>query len=224
MKPLITFLGAEHHYPGSQLLGSVGQCVPHGILKILDENGVEVPHGTVGEICYKGPNVMAGYYNRPETTAGTLQGGWLRTGDGGRMNEQGFVFICDRIKDVIVSAGENVYSQEVENCLSSLEGVLGCAVIGVPDPILVEKVAAIVVVDKNSKLTETKVIEHCKSRIAGYKCPRQIIFRTEPLPISAAGKILKHDLREPFWRDVQGSQIYSKTDTRKSTYDSANGL
>jgi long-chain acyl-CoA synthetase len=223
--PLITFLGPEHHMIGSPVLMSVGQCVPHGELRILDSEGVEVPPGTVGEICYRGPNVMVGYYNRPETTAATLRDGWLRTGDGGKMNEQGFLFICDRLKDTIVTAGESVYSQEVEQCISKLDGVLGCAVIGLPDPVLVEKVAAIVVVKKDSKVTEEKVMDHCKARIARYKCPKLVILRTEPLPLSGAGKVLKNVLREPFWKDSQSANnIYSASDSpTKSTYDSANG-
>lgn len=138
------------------------------------------------------------------------------------MNEQGFLFVCDRIKDTIVSGGESVYSQEVENCISKLDGVVSCAVIGIPDPVLVEKVAAIVVVKKDSKLTEERVVEHCKSRIARYKCPRTVIFRTEPLPLSGAGKVLKSVLREPYWKDVPGS-IYSKSDALKSSYDGASG-
>jgi long-chain acyl-CoA synthetase len=219
----MTFLGAEHHILGSPLLTSVGQCVPHGELKIRDEHGNEVPRGQVGEICYRGPNVMAGYYNRPETTASTLRDGWLRTGDGGTMNEQGFVFICDRIKDTIVTAGESVYSQEVENCIAKLDGVLQCAVIGIPDPVLVEKVAAIIVVKKGTTLTEEKVMEHCRARIARYKCPRVVIFRTEPLPLSGAGKVLKSVLREPFWKDNANNNVYSKSDHVTSTYDNANG-
>jgi acyl-CoA synthetase (AMP-forming)/AMP-acid ligase II len=220
----MTFLGAEHHVVGSPVLTSVGQCVPHGELRILNTQGREVPRGVVGEICYRGPNVMVGYYKMPETTETTLRDGWLRTGDGGRMNEHGFVFICDRIKDVIVSGGESVYSQEVEQCLSKLEGVLQCAVIGVPDPVLIEKVAAIVVVKPNSALTEEHVIEHCRQRIAKYKCPRSVFFRTDPLPLSGAGKVLKSALREPFWKDVQNGSIYAKDDSaRTSTYDSADG-
>jgi len=215
-KPLMTCLAAEHHIIGSPLLTSVGQCVPHGELRIMDEKGEEVPRGVVGEICYRGPNVMAGYYKRSDATAATLRDGWLRTGDGGKMNEQGFVFICDRIKDTIVTGGESVYSQEVENCISKLDGVLGCAVIGIPDPVLIEKVAAIIVVKKDHKLTEDKVIEHCKTRIARYKCPRSVFFQTEPLPLSGAGKVLKAALREPFWKDSQQKHIYASNDTDKA--------
>ena len=130
---------------------------------------------------------------------------------------QGYVFIKDRIKDMIVTGGENVYSTEVESCIVKMQNVAACAVIGIPDDKLVEKVAAIVV-PKDDTLRVEQIIAHCKENIAGYKCPREIILRQEPLPLSGAGKVLKAQLREPFWKDVKDQSIYSKDSTRESEY------
>jgi len=157
---------------------------------------------------------MVGCFNKPEATEATLRGGWLRTGDDGKMDENGFVFLCDRIRDTIVTGGESVYSQDVESCLNKLEGVISCAVIGVPDAVLVEKVAAIIVVRKDNKLNEEKVMDYLKSKIARYTCPKVVILRTDPLPLSGVGKVLKSALREPFWKDVPSS-IYAKSDKRR---------
>lgn len=220
--PCLTFLGPEYHVAKNPYLTSIGQCVPHGELKIFDENDIEVPRGTIGEICFRGPNVMLGYWRMPETTKTTLRNGYLHTGDGGRMDEKGFVWICDRIKDIIVSGGENVYSPEVEGVLMQIKGVLGCAVIGIPDPMLVEKVCAVLVVGRDSVITQQNVMEFCKSKIAGYKCPRHVVFRQEPLPLSGAGKVLKTELRKPFWENFKGPQIYS-TEEKNSSYDNAGG-
>jgi len=215
--PVLSFLAPEHHYAGSPLLASAGQVVPHGELRIFDENDDEVPRGTVGEIVYRGPNVMLGYWNQPQLTQHALKGGWLHTGDGGKMDANGFVFLVDRIKDMIVTGGENVYSSEVENCVMQIKGVLATAVIGVPDDVLVEKVCCFVVVKDGNpdKVTETTVADHCKATIAGYKCPRKVIIRTEPLPMSGAGKVLKTELRKPFWGD---RQVYSKDNDRTTKY------
>jgi len=220
--PCLTFLGPEHHFAGSPLLTSAGQVVPHGDLRIVDENDKEVPRGTVGEVVFRGPNVMLGYWNMEKTSEHTLKNGWLHTGDGGRMDENGFLWIVDRIKDMIVSGGENVYSAEVESCIMQIKGVVACAVIGVPDKVLVEKVSAILVIKEGNpdKVTEQSVTEHCKSKMAGYKCPRLVVFRTDPLPLSGAGKVLKSELRKPYWND-QTQHIYSSNDARESSYDNA---
>jgi acyl-CoA synthetase (AMP-forming)/AMP-acid ligase II len=128
-----------------------------------------------------------------------LLGGWMHTGDGGMMDEDGYLYVVDRIKDMIVSGGENVYSAEVENALAQLDGVSMSAVIGVPDDKWGERVHAVILQRPGAELTEAQVIAHCKSLIAGYKCPRSVEFRTE-LPISPAGKLQKFVLREPYWK------------------------
>ena len=144
---------------------------------------------------------MLGYWNRPEQTAATLVDGWVHTGDGGYLDADGFLYIVDRIKDMIVSGGENVFSAEVENALMQHEAVGECAVIGVPDDKWGERVHAIVVPKAGRSVSADEIVSHCKALIAGYKCPRSVEIRAEPLPKSGAGKILKVDLRQPFWAD-----------------------
>ncbi|MCY1543855.1 Long-chain-fatty-acid--CoA ligase FadD13 [compost metagenome] len=142
---------------------------------------------------------MLGYWNLPEQTAQVLHQGWMRTGDGGRLDAEGLLHIVDRVKDMIVSGGENVYSTEVENAILSLPGVAQCTVLGVPDADWGERVHAVLVLQPGAQIDETRVIAHCKERIAGYKCPRGVEFRSE-LPVSGAGKLLKHQLREAYWQ------------------------
>jgi len=178
---------------------SCGRPVASIELRIVDALDREVPRGTVGEIIVRGPTVMLGYWNKPEETARALRNGWMHSSDAAYMDEEGFVFIVDRLKDMIVSGGENVYSAEVENALSLVDGVAEVAVIGVPDETYGEAVHAIVVPKAGVTLVEADVIAQCRARIAGYKCPRSITFRSEPLPLSGAGKILKSSLRAPFW-------------------------
>jgi len=144
---------------------------------------------------------MLGYWNLPVVTADALKGGWLHTGDGGRLDEEGMLFIVDRVKDMIVSGGENVYSAETEQAIYAHPAVAECAVIGIPHESWGEQVHAIVVLKAAQSLTENELMDHCKTLIAGYKCPRSVQFRDEPLPLSGAGKILKKDLRAPFWAD-----------------------
>lgn len=177
--------------------GRAGLCTE---VKIIDGNGEEVSRGTVGEVIVRGPNVMHGYLNNPEQTAAAIKDGWMHTGDGGYMDEDGYIYIVDRIKDMIISGGENVYSAEVENAIAQQEAVAMCAVIGIPCEKWGESVHAIVVLKPGAEATAETIINHCKKLIAGYKCPRSIDFRSE-LPISGAGKILKNELRKPFWQD-----------------------
>ena len=176
----------------------------HGILncevKIVDGEGHELPRGSVGELVIRGPNVMMGYWNKPAETAAALRDGWLHTGDAAAMDEDGFITIVDRLKDMIISGGENVYSAEVENAISLMAGVGEVAVIGVPDERWGERVHAIVVPKAGSSLTADEVMAHCHEQIAGYKCPKSIDFRAAPMPLSGAGKILKRELREPYWK------------------------
>jgi acyl-CoA synthetase (AMP-forming)/AMP-acid ligase II len=201
LSPVITALPHLHHRPDAprpERLRSAGRPVPIAEVRIVDASDKPVPPGTVGEIVARGPMVMAGYWNKPEQTADALRGGWMHTGDGGYMDEDGFVYVVDRMKDMIVSGGENVYSAEVENAIADMPQVSMCAVIAVPDEQWGERVHAVIVPRAGETLTAEQVIAHCRARIAAYKAPRSVEFRDE-LPISPAGKLLKYKLREPFW-------------------------
>lgn len=157
-----------------------------------------MPKGTVGEIIVRGPQVMLGYWKKPEATAEALRNGWMHTGDGGYMDDEGFVYIVDRLKDMIVSGGENVYSAEVETAIASHPAVAQCAAIGIPSDKWGESVHAVVVLKPGEEVSVDHIIEHCRQRIAGYKCPRSVEFRNG-LPLSGVGKVLKNELRKPFW-------------------------
>eukprot|EP01062_Namystynia_karyoxenos_P063271 TRINITY_DN56080_c0_g1_i1.p1 TRINITY_DN56080_c0_g1~~TRINITY_DN56080_c0_g1_i1.p1 ORF type:complete len:602 (+),score=217.91 TRINITY_DN56080_c0_g1_i1:89-1894(+) len=209
--PAISMCPSEHHTPSDPKLQSVGRPVPWVEVRIVDENDQEVPRGTVGEITVRGPNVMTGYWGMPDATASALRGGWMHTGDGGRMDEDGFLWICDRIKDMIITGGENVYSAEVESVIMAFDPVAQCAVIGTPDEKLGEMVSAVVVPKpgRAAEITEDALKAFCKERIAGYKCPRRV-FVKEQLPISGAGKVLKHEVRKEFWAGHELSETYAK--------------
>ena len=203
LSPVATILSSYHHSEEGQKLGklrSAGRASYCCEVRIVDENSQEVPRGTVGEVAVRGPVVMQGYWNKPEQTAQAIREGWMHTGDGAYMDADGFVFIVDRMKDMIISGGENVYSVEVENALAKHPAVAACAVIGVPSEQWGESVHAVVVPKPGQTATPEELIAHCKTLIAGYKCPRSIEF-AEALPLSGAGKVLKTKLREPFWQD-----------------------
>ena len=207
--PLLTTAGPDCHvFEGEKanLYKSTGIAVPGVEIKIIDKNDKELPRGQVGEVAARGPNVMLGYWRQKELTEKALHNGWMHTGDGGYMNENGYVYIVDRVKDMIISGGENIYSAEVENAVYQLEGVIECAVIGIPDKQWGEIVHAIVRKDTGSKIDEEKVIIHCKNLIAGFKCPKSVSFRDDPMPLSGAGKILKTELRKPYWKE-KGKQV-----------------
>jgi long-chain acyl-CoA synthetase len=167
-------------------------------MRVTDNDGAEVPVGTVGEIVARGIGVMQGYWNREKETRDAFRGGWLRSGDMGYFDGEGYLFIVDRLKDMIVSGGENVYSAEVENALSRHPAIAGCAVIGIPSERWGEQVHAIVVLRHGMQATAAELRDHCREYIAGYKCPASFEFR-EALPLSGAGKLLKHELRAPYW-------------------------
>jgi long-chain acyl-CoA synthetase len=188
-------------------LKSCGQAVHTAEVKIVDENRQELPRGTIGEVAAKGPMIMLGYWNKPEQTAAVLQDGWYYSGDAAYMDDEGFIFIVDRLKDMIITGGENVYSAEVENAISLLTGVAEVAVIGIPDPKWGETVHAVIVPRADANLSAEAVIEHCRTQIAGYKCPRSVEFRDTPLPLSGAAKVLKRELREPFWKADQKAGV-----------------
>lgn len=198
-----TLLGADFHRGAHRTAGrhrGAGHPVPIAEIAIVDEADVPVPIGEVGEILVRGPGVMLGYWNQPELTAETLRGGWMHTGDGGRLDEHGILYVVDRLKDMIVSGGENVFSAEVEGVLALYPGVAQVAVIGVPDARWGERVHAIVLPRPGADVGEAALVAHCRERIAGYKCPRSMEFRTTSLPLSPAGKILKTELRAPYWQ------------------------
>jgi len=188
-----------NHRPGApaERLRSVGRAGLGAEIRIVDPEGRDCPRGEVGEIIIRGPMVTSGYWKLPEATAQALRSGWLHTGDGGRMDEHGFIFIADRLKDMIISGGENVYSGEVEAALRSHADVVDAAVIGVPDARWGEAVHAVVVlrpgVSESAELAQG-IQAHCRTQLAGYKCPRSLAF-TAALPLSAAGKVLKTQLR-----------------------------
>ncbi|MEO8298307.1 MAG: long-chain-fatty-acid--CoA ligase [Burkholderiales bacterium] len=197
-----TYLPPEYHTPEGRKLGKLRSCGRASALvevKIVDDAGHEVPRGTVGEIAARGPCNMLGYWNKPAENAKTIRDGWIHSGDGAYMDEDGFVFIVDRIKDMIVSGGENVYSAEVENAIAKHPAVAQSAVVGIPHEKWGEQVHAVVVLKPGQSVAEADLIAHCKTLIANYKCPRSVEFRTE-LPLSGAGKIMKNKLREPFWQ------------------------
>lgn len=199
LSPVATLLSAEDH-DDPALRRAAGRAAPHAEVRIVDVDDAEVPRGGVGEIVCRGDHVMLGYWNRPEETATALRGGWMHTGDGGYMDERGYVFVVDRIKDMIVSGGENVYSAEVENALAKHPSVAACAVIGVPDERWGERVHAVVVLLDGREATGDELRDFCREAIAGYKVPRTFEF-TDALPMSGAGKILKRELRKRHWTD-----------------------
>jgi len=187
-----------NHRPEARALGrlnSVGRAGLGAEIMVADESGRELPRGEVGEILARGPMIMQGYWRNPEATASALREGWLHTGDAGRMLPDGHLFIVDRLKDMIISGGENVYCAEVEAALRSHPRVRHAAVIGVPDARWGEAVHAAVVMADDAGATADELRAWCRERLAGYKCPRGITFLGE-LPLSAAGKVLKNVLRE----------------------------
>lgn len=191
--PVITLLLPDEHH--GDLLRSGGRAAPHSQVAILDPDGNETAVGGVGEICCKGAHVMQGYWNNPEQSAEALRGGWLHTGDLGYLDAAGFVYVVDRLKDMIITGGENVYSAEVENALSKHPAVASSAVIGVPDDKYGELVHAVVVLATDAKATAAELQAFCREQIAGYKVPRSFEF-AQALPMSGAGKVLKRELRE----------------------------
>ena len=204
--PTVTHLSPADHRRGMSgkkphisRLRTVGTPVAGVEVDIRGPNGEPVPIGEIGEICVRGPNVMLGYWNRPDATTAALAGGWYHSGDAARVDEDGYVYIVDRFKDMIITGGENVYSTEVEAALLEHAAVNEAAVFGIPDGHWGEAVHAIVSLSPGAGVTAQELIAHCRNQIAGYKVPRSIELRTEPLPKSGAGKLLKHVLRKPFW-------------------------
>ncbi|MCZ6640499.1 MAG: long-chain-fatty-acid--CoA ligase [Gammaproteobacteria bacterium] len=200
LSPLATILVDEELLVDDPRARSCGQPVLGNEIRIFDENGKEVACGEVGEVVVRGTNVMVGYWDKPEQTEAVLKDGRYWTGDLGYMDEDGYVFLVDRSKDMIVSGGENVYSTEVEEVLYQHPAVLEAAAFGVPDEKWGEAVHAVVVPRPEfHNVDPAEIIGFCRERIAGYKVPKGIDIRDEPLPKSGPGKVLKRVLRAPFW-------------------------
>ncbi|MFM9884741.1 MAG: class I adenylate-forming enzyme family protein [Burkholderiales bacterium] len=179
--------------------GSTGQPAPNIELRVVDDDDNEVAPGTPGEFCIRGPRVMAGYWKKPDATATAMRGGWYHSGDIGYRDADGYFYVLDRKKDMIITGGENVYSAEVEGALLSHPAVLEAAVFGVPSERFGEEVKAVVLLRSGACASADDLIAHCRTRIGGYKVPRTVDFTQEPLPKSGPGKIAKHVLRAPYW-------------------------
>ncbi|MFK7830772.1 MAG: class I adenylate-forming enzyme family protein [Congregibacter sp.] len=199
LAPVITTLSEAAHRKGGDILKSAGQPTPVVDVRVVNEQGEDLPQGTQGEVIVSGPNTMIGYWNKPEETANALRDGWVYTGDAGFFDAAGFLYIVDRVKDMVITGGENVFTTEVENAVISHDAVLDVAVIGIPHAEWGEAVHAIVVLHPDQHVSEEALIAHCRTQIAGYKLPKSVSFRDQPLPLSGAGKVLKTELRKPFW-------------------------
>ena len=195
--PIATTFHHEERFLDAPQARSCGQPAVGVEIAVVGDDGARLPTGEVGEVTIRGDNVMAGYWNKPRHTAEALIDGWYRTGDLGYMDDRAFLYLVDRAKDMIVTGGENVYCTEVEDVLYRHPAVLEAAVFGIPDATWGELVHAVIV--PRAAVTEDELIAHCREVIAGYKVPKRLELRSEPLPKSGAGKILKRELRAPYW-------------------------
>jgi long-chain acyl-CoA synthetase len=202
---VLTMLSPEDHRAGGPRLRSAGRPVINSVVSIQDPDGTILPTGESGEVCARGGNFMREYWHRPEQTSAAFAGGWYHTGDAGYLDEEGHLFLVDRVKDMIVTGGENVYSAEVENAIASYPGVAQVAVIGIPSDKWGEAVHAIIVMAAGVTAADEEIKAWCRDRIAGYKVPKSVEFRADPLPLSGALKVLKRDLRAPFWEGKERS-------------------
>jgi len=196
---LSTLLGPEDHRSGGALLKSAGRPVIGTVVSIQDPYGHQQAVGETGEVCFRGGQFMREYWKKPGATEEAFRGGWYHTGDAGYVDANGYLYLVDRVKDMIVSGGENVYSVEVENAIATHPAVAQVAVIGVPSDTWGEAVHAIVVVKEGMTTTEAEIIDHARLTIAGYKVPKSVEIRDEPLPLSGAMKVLKRELRSRYW-------------------------
>ncbi|UYN93092.1 MAG: long-chain fatty acid--CoA ligase [Enhydrobacter sp.] len=204
--PLVQGWGMTETSPAGTMLdaadairkvGSAGKAMMHTAIRVVDDRGHDVPQGGIGELLIKGPNITPGYWNKPEATAAAFTDGWLHTGDAARLDDEGFVYIVDRWKDMYISGGENVYPAEVENVLFQLPQVADAAIIGVPNERWGEVGMAIVVRKPDGRLEEADVIRHCLGRLAKFKVPQSVAF-VDALPRNATGKVLKRELRQHY--------------------------
>jgi len=198
---LTVFLPSDHRRAlegKPELLLSAGRPLAGTEVRIVDADDNPLPNGTTGEIIARGPQLMKGYWNRPEETAEALRGGWMHTGDAGMIDDEGYLYLQDRVKDMIVSGGENVYPRVVEDVLFQHPAIADAAVIGVPDQRWGETVKAVVVVRQGMNATADEIMEFCRGKLGGFEQPRSVDF-AESLPRTPSGKVLKRVLREPFW-------------------------
>ncbi|WP_242124126.1 long-chain-fatty-acid--CoA ligase [Sphingobium sp. Sx8-8] len=198
LSPVATMLTEDDHGEAGRASGrlrSAGKAIPTAELRIVDPEGLEVPRGMVGEIAVRGPGVMLGYWNRPDATREAVRDGWMHTGDLGSMDADGYVTVVDRLKDMIITGGENVYSAEVETALSTHPAVGQAAVIAMPDEKWGERVHAVIVLRPGCSADPEALTAHCRATIAGFKVPRSYAF-VDTLPLSGAGKVLKNILRD----------------------------
>jgi acyl-CoA synthetase (AMP-forming)/AMP-acid ligase II len=207
MSPMLAALTADYHVlegPKAGKLNSVGRPVPYLDIRIFDADDRELPQGEIGEIVARGPTVMKGYLNRPDENAVALRGGWFHTGDMGYFDRDGLLYISGRSKDMIISGGENVYPTEIEDVISTHPAVSQVAVIGVPSEKWGEAVHAVVILAQGCEVSADDLVAHCRAHLAGYKCPRGITFRREPMPLSPANKVLKTELRKQVLEQLGG--------------------
>jgi acyl-CoA synthetase (AMP-forming)/AMP-acid ligase II len=201
LSPVATMLEPEFHTfegPNAGKIRSAGRAVFNADVAIMDTDERFVDTGEIGEICVRGPMVMQGYWGQPELTAEVLRDGWMHTGDAGYLDDDGFVFLVDRVKDMIITGGENVYSAAVENVIYQHPDVHECAVIGIPSEQWGEAVHAIVVAETGRRIDTQELLAHCREHLAGYECPKSIDVRADELPKSGVGKILKAELRKQY--------------------------
>ncbi|WP_354685695.1 AMP-binding protein [Cupriavidus necator] len=201
----IAFMRPEEHFRDGKIaedarLSAAGRPAPLVRVEILDGNGKILPTGEVGEICVRGDLLMAGYYKAPDKTAETIVDGWLHTGDVGYLDAEGFLHITDRKKDMIITGGFNVYPSEVEQVVWTHPAVQDCAVIGIPHADWGEAVTAVIELNRGAHATEEEILAYCRPKLGGIKTPKKVVF-VDALPRSANGKVLKKDVREPYWRD-----------------------
>jgi long-chain acyl-CoA synthetase len=196
---VLTWLDENDHRSGGEVTRSAGRPMWGVDLSIQDAEGHILPTGEQGEVCARAGNLMDYYWNRPEETEEAFRGGWYHSGDMGRLDSEGYLYLVDRVKDMIVTGGENVYSVEVEEAIGSHPAVDQVAVIGIPHETWGEQVHAIVVLKDGAQATPDELIEHARKSIAGYKVPKSVEIRSEPIPLSGAMKPLKRELRKPYW-------------------------
>ena len=208
---VLTFLTDHDHRAGGPRLRSAGRPMIGVNITIQNTEGKVLATGEDGEVCARAGNFMQCYWNRPEETAEAFRDGWYHTGDEGHLDADGYLYLVDRVKDMIVTGGENVYSVEVENALSTHPAVEQVAVIGIPHPTWGEQVHAIVVLRPGHEVTAEELQKHARLAIANYKVPKSIEFRTEPIPLSGALKPLKRELRKPYWEHIADGEEASDT-------------
>jgi acyl-CoA synthetase (AMP-forming)/AMP-acid ligase II len=207
---VLTVLSPKDHRRDGDLLRSAGRPAPGVAISIQDEKGNPLPVGRTGEVCARAGNLMREYWERPDDTVEVFRDGWYHTGDAGYLDEQGYLYLVDRVKDMIITGGENVYSIEVENAIATHPAVAQVAVIGIPHDLWGEAVHAIVVLHPDRAATADELIAHARGTLAGYKLPKSVELRAEPLPLSGAMKPLKRELRRPYWEGHERAERFTR--------------